>query len=41
MVIRVIFRAGIASYLPIKSGETELLSPMKATPDPMRIADIQ
>jgi len=27
--------------LPIKSGETELLSPMKAVPDAMRIADIR
>ena len=41
MVIRMILRARIATYLPIKSGETELLSPMKAVPDAMRIADIR
>ena len=38
-VIRMMLK--IATYLPIKSGETELLSPMKAVPDPMRIAHIR
>jgi hypothetical protein len=31
----------IITYLPIKSVGTELLSPMKALPDTMRIADIR
>ena len=33
------FCSGIVTYLPIKSGETETLSPMKAAPDAMRIPD--
>ena len=41
MIIRMMLRTGIVTYLPIKSGETELLSPMKDVPDAMRIADIR
>ena len=41
LTLRMMLRTGMVTYLPIKSGETELLSPMKAVPEAMRIADIR